>query len=141
MARATDDSGMVQTAFRLPQTLYDRIAAASGEHGVSYEIRQRLEASFAGTPVGADPKTARLAEAIVQAAQAAEELHGLPWHSDPYSFIAFRTALEKILARELRQPPGKPVVNPGSIWAETAPGATPESLGYSIAAQVARGLR
>jgi hypothetical protein len=136
MARATDDSGTIQTAFRLPQSLYDRIAAASGERGISYEIRRRLEASFAGEIVASDPRTMQLGEAIIAAADEVAELNGgRQWHSDAYSFIAFKTALEKLLARELKQPAGKALADPAGIWGSTSSGEA-TGLGYAVVSSV-----
>lgn len=72
-----------QIKFRAPSQLAAQIeeAAAQNRQNASEEIRQRLEASFAGKAPGAsvdDPWFAELLVAINHAAAAAAKLHPLP---------------------------------------------------------------
>ena len=54
----------IQTSFRLPRELYERLVEAAGEKGLAEEIRRRLEASFEAKPSADDPKTKQLVDAI-----------------------------------------------------------------------------
>lgn len=95
MARTPRDES-VQTALRLPRALHDKLKAAGGERGISEEIRQRLEASFASPTQAADPATAELLEDIAGIAHTLEfDVSG--WTADLWTFEAFRAAIETLL--------------------------------------------
>src|SRR6185312_775109 len=62
-------------------------------------------ASFADTPppAAADPKTQALLSAIGRIARELPYYYA-DWHADPFSFVAFRRAIDKVLMA--RQPAG-----------------------------------
>jgi hypothetical protein len=96
----------------MPAELYGRLQAAAGERSVGEEIRRRLEASFAGTPSAADPKTHALLSAVARIARELPHWYA-DWHADPFSFVAFRKAVDKVLmarrpAGDLERPEAKP---------------------------------
>jgi hypothetical protein len=112
-----------QTSLRLPASLRDRVAkaAAAAGHGLGEEIRERLERSFEGASANADPKTRELLASIARMADELTDYYP-PWHSDPFSFRAFLTAVNKFLVRNYR-PPGdlnnpEPKPKPGSPAAD-----------------------
>lgn len=87
-----------QTTIVLPQDLHERLKAAGGERGMGKEIRQRLEASFAGeTPI---PKVddQALSDVLEDIAGIASNLaFDAEWTADAWTFRAFRAAVETLL--------------------------------------------
>src|SRR5262250_773973 len=79
---------------RLPRELHDRLKEAGGERGLTAQIRDRLEASFAGTPPSADdPKTAELLQAVASVARFGKQKIGR-WHENPYAFAILKAAVD-----------------------------------------------
>ena|SRR5690349_9600604 len=110
-------------AFRLPRELHDRLKAAAGTRSVSEVIRERLEAVVAG-----DPETQRLTDAIAYVARHI----GAPWHRDPFSFAAFRAAIDALLSRQ--KPDGAPIPKPNTLGSVLfGPNASPEAAGNTLA--------
>jgi hypothetical protein len=90
---------------RLPRDLHDRLKAAASERGFAADIRQRLEASVAGTaPAAADPQTNELLLQIAELSKIVEKAYG-NWHTDPGAFAVFQLAINKTLSGY--QPTGK----------------------------------
>jgi hypothetical protein len=77
------DNAMISTAIRLPKKLRDRLIKAGGEYGLSDEIRQRLEASFA-TQEGTSPKMRALLDTISSTVREVTQCIGDP-AVDPYA--------------------------------------------------------
>jgi hypothetical protein len=124
-----DDTAMspaeIRTSLRMPQTLHEHLSAAAEANGHSFsdEVRHRLVGSFDGSeqPTGADPKTQQLLSAVAQMADELADYYP-PWYADPFSFKAFRLAVNKFLvwhcrpAGDLDNPEPKPL--PGSLAAD-----------------------
>ena len=120
-------------SLRLPRELLDRLKAAAGNRSVSEEIRQRLESSFVAGP--ADPETVRLIEAIAYVARNI----GVPWEGDPFTFTAFKVAVDALLASS--RPDGELLQKPkpdSPAAARFGPDASPEAVGRKFAAMAAR---
>ena len=94
------DKGM-QTSFRLPRELRERLMAVAGDKGIGEEMRQRLEASFGPEQRVADPKTGELLAAI---GEMAGRVPG--WQEDPDQFDDLVRAINLTLAGFM--PAGEP---------------------------------
>ena len=123
MAKKADDDNMVQSTIRLPKGRYEdleKAAKKSGARGVSEEIRNRLEASFAQDEM-ADPKTGQLLDAIKYLADNVGALYGEPgsqWSTDRFAFDVLRTAIDRVLTQRF-QPEGSAVAKPDELAALT----------------------
>jgi hypothetical protein len=124
--------------FRLPRTLYEKLKEAAAGRSVSEEMRQRLEASFAGEINLPDEPTRKLLGAIAAMARMLDsleerwrtdpgptdyfpewvkrtrEIGSFKWHETPYGFAVFKRAIEMLLnACEPRsEPPPGPELLP-----------------------------
>ena len=101
--RPRSESPMVHTAVVLPRDLLERLrtdAAASG-HGLSTEIRQRLQLHYpAPEPAEQhDPKTNNLLRDIKQLSVFVAHIRGKKWHEHPRAFADFKEGVENVLAR------------------------------------------
>jgi hypothetical protein len=113
---------MVQTAVRMPRSLYDRLQKAGGRRGMSEEIRRRLEASFrdkeeaiqhALEPDGLveppEAETRRLMSSIDKFANEISGFYGW-WNQDPFAHLVFKEGVGQLVDR--KRPEGNPVPKP-----------------------------
>lgn len=122
-----------QTSLRLPQLMYDAVAAAAGQHhiGIGEEIRLRLEASFVAEL--SDQETRSLTGAIMQVARNVEPAFG-PWHQNRYAFDVLRAAILALLdlCRPTEGAARPPDTNLADIYLGVD-GGTPETVGRMLA--------
>lgn len=121
---------MMPTGLRLEPEILARLRA--GEHGLSDEIRDRLQRTF--TEDALDPATREVRELVVAIAKLIEIDYGRPWHQSPRGHQAFMTALAAVLAQyEPERLSGPPVASD-----LMEPDVPPESLGQIRAQDVRR---
>jgi hypothetical protein len=122
-----------QTSLRLPQLMYDAVAAAAGQHhiGIGEELRLRLEASFVVEL--SDPETRGLTAAVMEVARRIEPAFG-PWHQNRYAFDVLRAAILALLdlCRPAEGAAGPPDTPLASIYLGVD-GGTPETVGRMLA--------
>jgi hypothetical protein len=120
MKRKTD-SGMRQSALRLPADLHQRLTRAGGEAGMGAEIRRRLEASFAAEKAPANPKTQELLGAIAFIADKTDFYYE-NWAEDPFAFEVLRAGIDLLLTAS--RPKGEAVQKPN-------PNPDPDASGFT----------
>jgi hypothetical protein len=98
----------VQVGVRLDSAVADRLRAS--EHGLSEEIRERLERTFKYDEV--DPVTRELVEGLINIAASLRVDFKGEWHSWPGAYEAFATAVAQRLSA-YAPPPGM-MVDPES---------------------------
>jgi hypothetical protein len=130
-------------SLRLPHDLHDRLAQAAGDHSVSEEIRQRLEASFVPEQRVADPQTQELLDAIANVARTVGSFYA-PWHENPYALAIVRSAVATLLAA--MGPKGRPVFQPtpnNRGWSDLLfdPKDPPETAGRMLAMSALTDMR
>jgi hypothetical protein len=89
---------MVHTALVLPRELLERLkeAAQKSDHGLSTEIRQRLQASYERAP---DARTRDLAECIKDLADSLARDIGVQWYQHEPVLQAFQAGITELLDR------------------------------------------
>jgi hypothetical protein len=128
----------VHLTLRIPPDLHKRLTAGAGERGIAEEIRQRLEQSFS---VGDDTKTRELLGATANLARSIK-MYYANWHADPFSYRAFKFALDKVLAYYQPQGEAVPKPNPNGIAQLLyEDDVTPEEFGRNMAALALGELR
>ncbi len=100
-ASANASALSVQIGVRLDSVVADRLRAS--EHGLSDEIRQRLERTFKYDKV--DPVTRELVEGLVNIAALLSVDFGAEWHAWPRAYEAFFSAVKQRIAA-YAPPPG-----------------------------------
>jgi hypothetical protein len=101
--RPRSENPMIHTAVVLPQDLLNRLkedAAASG-HGLSTEIRQRLQVGYParGLVEPADPETNELLNKMDELSANLARSYGKKWHQHPYVLKAFKAGVDKLVAQ------------------------------------------
>lgn len=116
-------SDMFQTAVRLPREMHERLKQS--EHGLSEEIRRRVERSFEEEAY--DVKTRELAALVAKLAAEVERETGSAWHTHAGAHRLLRRAILALLAR--LKPEGPTF---GEQPARTIPGNDLEEIGMWI---------
>jgi hypothetical protein len=112
----------------LPRELFDRLAQAAGEKGISTEIRDRLEASFGGVPNVEDPVFRDALTAIGHAASSAAKMR---CDGGFVPYVAFEVAAGILI--EAFRPYGAPAQTKENWWQgiATASAAVMQTAGKS----------
>jgi hypothetical protein len=91
---------MLHTAVVLPQDLLKRLRmdAERSNHGLSTEIRQRLQSTYEGKGPPIDPETSKLVASIESLAESLVGDLRKKWHESRYALAAFKGGLATFLA-------------------------------------------
>jgi hypothetical protein len=125
---------MVHTAIALPGDVHEKLRseAKKNGHGLSTEIRDRLELSLEMTSLigdRSDPETAGLVRLIERlAGKLASDLNQ-NWHEHPYALAAFKAGVAAFLAEY--QPEGDADARPDAVLGEHDD--PPEAIGRTHA--------
>jgi hypothetical protein len=120
-AEGASGRSMVQIAVRLDPPMIERLR--NGAHGLSDEIRDRLERTYKYDEV--DPVTRELAEGLINIAALLRFDFGAEWHVSPQAYEAFAAAMRERLAG-YEPPPGATLDAPPEIL---GPGDPPAIIG------------
>jgi len=126
---------MVHTAVVLPRDLLERLKkdAETSDRGLSTEIRQRLQLTYAQEGLPDDPETNNLLADIKVLAQNLDRDLGTKWHRHPYVRAAFKSGVVEFLARyQPKGPEGRGDLRPRSP-ATGEPDDPPEVVGRTHA--------
>jgi hypothetical protein len=93
--RPPSENPMIHTAVVLPRVLLERLKwdAEWGHHGLSTEIRKRLQTTYDREGPQSDPKTVELAAHIKSLANNLASDLGKKWHESPKAHAAFGAGL------------------------------------------------
>ncbi len=131
IGRPRAENPMVHTAVVLPPDLIDRLkmdAEAKGQ-GLSAEIRDRLLATYQGSPV--DRETEDLLVAVRKLGDTIAYHQGAKWYEHSYSLAAFKAGVAQFLSRYL--PSGDERVRPDSANTGAPDDDPPEVVGRTYA--------
>ena len=87
---------MVHTAVLLPGDLIMRLKKDAIGHGLSAEIRRRLQTSY-DRQEGHDPRTSELVQCIVELASSLARDLGVQWYSTEFAREAFKAGVAEFL--------------------------------------------
>lgn len=124
MNQSRDSGATVQTAVRLPRTVFEQLKAS--DEGVSGDLRRRLDYTFDLEPI--DEPTLELLTRIARMAQETKLETGADWHRHAGSHGAFRQAILANLAR--LKPEGSTAF--GKRPHQSRPGDDPAEIGTWI---------
>lgn len=110
--RRPSGEAMVHTAFLLPQGLLNRLRrdAAHLKHGLSTEIRQRLQLTYDRQELPKDLETDSVLNLIKDLTTNLAGDVGKQWHEHPYAWAAFKAGVEMFLVQY--RPDGDQKVRP-----------------------------
>jgi len=131
IGRPRAENPMVHTAVVLPPDLIDRLktdADAKGQ-GLSAEIRDRLLATYQGSPI--DRETKDLLVAVRKLADAIADHLGAKWYEHSYSLAAFKAGVAHFLSLYLLS--GDERVRPDSENTGAPDDDPPDVVGRSFA--------